>query len=272
MGTIWACVSGKGGVGKSTVALCAAVELTKRGKKVALVDADAGVRNLDLMLGVENKIVFDLLDVVEETAQLRQATIEIKAYPGLSLISASQTQEQDHFPEGAFEKILKTLCKQYDYIVVDCPTGIGSIVQSALESCDEAIVVTTPDNVSIRDADHIAGILSRKGRAHPHVVVNRVHAQLRAEGETYDGKTVAQTLDAVFLGEVPEDEAVYRSMLCQVPPTEGESAAAAALKGCVAAMLGESKAQPLNLTSPSQPVHGIFSRLLSSKRNRGINA
>lgn len=265
MGTIWACVSGKGGVGKSTVALCAAVELGRRGKTVALVDADAGVRNLDMMLGVENRIVFDLLDVMEETATLKQATIEMKQYAGVSLISAAQTQEQDAFPEGAFESILKKLRKQYDYVIVDCPTGIGSIVRSALACCDEAILVTTPDNVAIRDADHMAGILSRIGRAHPCLIVNRVPMHLRTSGEVYDGKTISQTLDASFLGEVPEDEAVYRCMLRQTPPTESEGAASDALKQCIAVMLGECKAKLLEVPAHNHTPHGFFARIFRAK-------
>lgn len=263
MGTIWACISGKGGVGKSTVALTAAIELTRRNYTVALVDADAGVRNLDLMLGVENKIVFDLLDVMEETATLKQATIEIRNHPGLSLISASQTQEQDAFVPGAFEAILKKLRKQYNYVVVDCPTGIGAIVRSAIAMCDEAILVTTPDHVALRDADHMAGILSRTGQAHPCLIVNRVRPALLQSGEVYSAKTVAQTLDATLLGEVPEDESVYRSMLRQISPTEGESAGAQALRHCIAVMLGEERAKLIDV-APAKP-QSLLSRLFHRK-------
>lgn len=264
MGTIWACISGKGGVGKSTVAVCMATELSRRNHSVALVDADAGVRNLDLMLGVENKIVFDLMDVIEETCALKQATIEIKDHPGLALISASQTQDQDTFPEGALESVLKKLKKQYDYVIVDCPTGIGSVVRSVMAMCDEAILVTTPDNVAIRDADHVAGILSRIGQAHPCLIVNRVRPQLLRNGEVYGAKTVAQTLDASLLGEVPEDESIYCSMLYQKPPMDGESEGARALKNCAAVMLGEAKAQLIE-AKPAQPTRGLFARLFRHK-------
>lgn len=217
MGQIWAIVSGKGGVGKSTISLSLAVGLSRAKQNVVLVDADAGLRNLDLLLGVENKIVFDIMDVIEETASLKQATLKIKSYPGLSLLSASQTQDQDKFPDGALELILATLKEQYDYVIVDCPAGIGKAVHTMTSVCDEAIIVTTPDDVSVRDADHLSGMLTRYANIHPYVVVNRLRPSFVESGLMYSAQTVAQTLDATLISVIPEDDNVLRCQIKRIP-------------------------------------------------------
>ncbi len=236
MACAWAFLSGKGGTGKSTVALCAAVGLARAGQKVALVDADAGVRNLDMMLGMENKIVFDLLDVIEGEATLEQALGPVKGTPGLSLLCASQVRDPSEMTGDALCALLGSLRERFDQVVVDCPTGIGAIVQAIMSCVDEAVIVTTPDDIALRDADRAAGLVSQRGGARARVVVNRVRPEYVKRGLQYAPEAVAATLDAKLLGAVPEDEEIRRAALERRMPGEGEGGRA--LASLALAMLG----------------------------------
>lgn len=254
MACVWAFLSGKGGTGKSTVALCAAAGLAREGQRVALVDADAGVRNLDLMLGVENRIVFDMLDVIEGEATLEQALCPIRETPGLWLLCASQVRDPAEMSGGALCALLGLLRERFDHVLVDCPTGIGAIAQAVMACADEAVIVTTPDDIALRDADRTAGLISQRGGARAHAVVNRVRAEYVRRGLQYAPDAVAATLDAKLLCAVPEDEEIRRAALQRRLPAEGEGARA--LASIAAAMLGR----------PAQEVQrrGLFSRFSPS--------
>lgn len=242
MGEVWAVASGKGGVGKSTFALCAALTLTQRGKRVMLLDADVGARNLDMMLGIENKVFYDLLDVISGEASLEQATLRIKKYANLSLLFAPQTCMQDALAPEELLPLLLQLKILYDVVIIDCPTGTNRLTYTLLMACERPIIVTVPEDISMRDADHLIGLLAKGHGPHPYLVSNRVKKHCLDNGEMYPGKTVAQVLDATFLGEIPEDEAVLRRANYRKAANEGNDLAAQAFDGCIACLLGERKA------------------------------
>ncbi len=241
---VWAFLSGKGGTGKSTVALCAAAGLAAEGLNTVLVDADAGVRNLDMMLGLENRVVYDLLDVIEEEATLAQALVTVKEAPGLSLICASQTREPQAMKGEAFHRILEMLARRFAHVLIDCPTGIGPLAQEAMASADEAVLVTTPDDVALRDADRTAGLLSQRGGARARVVVNRVREELVRRGLQYPPETVAATLDAKLLCAIPEDEEILRWALSRRLPLAGTGEGIIALSRIAQAMCGKPAQAP----------------------------
>ncbi len=256
MACVWAFLSGKGGTGKSTVALCAAAGLALAGQRAVLGDADAGVRNLDMMLGMENKIVFDMLDVIEEEATLGQALTAVKDVPGLTLLCASQTRDPGAMTGDAFHRLLQMLSRRFEHVVVDCPTGIGPIAQEAMASSDEAVIVTTPDDIAMRDADRTAGLISQRGGARTRVVVNRVRGDYVKRGLQYPPATVAASLDAKLLCAVPEDEEILQCTLQRVLPLRGSGEGAKALSRIAAQMLGEAESAPEK--------KGLFARLTRS--------
>src|SRR5579863_3796526 len=149
--------SGKGGVGKTTTTANVGAALAKRGHRVILVDADIGLRNLDLVLGLEKRIVFDLVEVVEGRCQVRQALIKDKRFESLSILPAAQTRDKDAITEEQFAEIVKQAAEQADYVLIDCPAGIEGGFRNAVAGADEAIVVTTPEVSAIRDADRVVG-------------------------------------------------------------------------------------------------------------------
>ena len=163
MGEVIVITSGKGGVGKTTSAANLGTALTMMGKKVALVDTDIGLRNLDVVMGLENRIVYDIVDVVEENCKLKQALIKDRRYEGLFLLPAAQTRDKNSVNEEQMKKICEDLKLEFDYIIIDCPAGIEQGFKNAIAGADRALVVTTPEVSAVRDADRIVG-LSEKGK------------------------------------------------------------------------------------------------------------
>src|SRR5699024_5012619 len=154
--------SGKGGVGKTTTTANLGTSLALMGKKVCLIDTDIGLRNLDVVMGLENRIIFDIVDVIEKRCKLKQALIQDKRFEHLSLLPAAQTSDKSAVTIDGMKEIIAELKSEYDYILIDCPAGIEQGFQSAVAGADEAIVVTTPEKSSVRDADRIIGLLENQ--------------------------------------------------------------------------------------------------------------
>jgi septum site-determining protein MinD len=199
--------SGKGGVGKTTTTVNVGAALAKRGHRVILVDADIGLRNLDLVLGLEKRIVFDIVEVVEERCQLRQALIKDKRFESLSILPAAQTRDKDAVTEDQMRKVMDDLAEMADYVLIDCPAGIEGGFRNAIAGASEAVVVTTPEVSAIRDADRVIGKLS--DRSLPmRLIVNRIRPEMVRTGDMLSVDDVCEILSAELLGIVPDDEEI----------------------------------------------------------------
>lgn len=200
--------SGKGGVGKTTTSANVGTGLAELGKKVVLIDADIGLRNLDVVMGLENRIVYNLVDVIEGTCRLKQALIKDKRHSGLYLMPAAQTRDKNCITPGQMVKLIENLKSQFDYIILDCPAGIEQGFQNAIAGADHAIVVTTPEVSAIRDADRIIGLLEANEIKNIDLVVNRLRHDLVKRGEMMTVDDVIDILGLPLLGVVPDDENV----------------------------------------------------------------
>ncbi len=208
MGEVIVVTSGKGGVGKTTTSANVGTGLAQMGKSVVLIDADIGLRNLDVVMGLENRIVYNLVDVIEGNCRLKQALIKDKRHAGLYLMPAAQTRDKNCITPEQMVKLTNSLRDQFDYIILDCPAGIEQGFQNAIAGADHAIVVTTPEVSAIRDADRIIGLLEANEIKRLDLVVNRLRYDLVRRGEMMSVDDVLDILGLPLLGVVPDDENV----------------------------------------------------------------
>jgi septum site-determining protein MinD len=200
--------SGKGGVGKTTTAANLGTALAMRGKKVAVVDSDIGLRNLDAVLGLENRIVYDLVDVVEGQCRLRQALIKDKRLPELYLLPAAQTRDKNAVNSIQMEQLCQQLRREFDFVLIDSPAGIEQGFRNAIVGADEIIIVANPEMASVRDADRIIGLVEAAGKPEPRLVLNRLRPEMIRRGDMMDVADVLEVLGVELLGIVPEDEMI----------------------------------------------------------------
>lgn len=232
--------SGKGGVGKTTTSANIGVGLAMRGKKTVLVDSDIGLRNLDVVLGLENRIVYDLVDVVEGTCRLKQALIKDKRYDGLYLLPAAQTRNKMAVNPDQMRDLIEKLNEEFDYIIIDCPAGIEQGFQNAIAGAKAAIVVTVPEVSSVRDADRIIGLLGAGEIEDVRLIVNRMRPDLVAQGDMLAIDDTLEILGIDLIGVIPEDEMIFRSSNLGEPAvTISGSIAGRAYSNVVSRILGE---------------------------------
>ncbi len=212
MSQAWMIASGKGGVGKSTVAAALGVALAKRQLPTVVVDMDIGLRSLDMLLGLHNRIVYDVIDVAHKDCKLRYALVQYMQAPALALLPASQLGSSADLTPELMERIVRKLKKRFSYVLMDAPAGLERGVVSALENADHSLLVVTPDDVAIRDAERLTSMLEASRKPRPMLVVNRVVPELVRSGDMYSPQVVANTLDVPLLGYVPEDQAVLRAL------------------------------------------------------------
>lgn len=203
--------SGKGGVGKTTSSANIGTALAMEGKKVCLIDADIGLRNLDVVMGLENRIVYDIVDVVENNCRLEQAMIRDKRYDGLYLLPAAQTRDKTSVTPFQMKELIEELKKEMDYIVVDSPAGIEQGFKNAIAGADRAIIVTTPEISAVRDADRIIGLLEAEGVRDPEVIINRIRADMVDRGDMMGIDDMIEILAIDLIGIVPEDQGIVIS-------------------------------------------------------------
>jgi len=211
-GKVIVITSGKGGVGKTTTSANIGTALAKSGQSVALVDTDIGLRNLDLLLGLENRIVYTIVDVAEERCKLKQALVKDKKNPNLCLLAAAQTRDKSAVSAEQLKKITEKLKKDYDYVILDCPAGIEQGFQTAIAGASEAIIVTTPEMSAVRDADRIIGLLeAAEGIESYKLLINRVRPNMIKSNDMMSVEDVENILSCKKIGIIPEDTGIITS-------------------------------------------------------------
>ena len=212
LGRVIVVTSWKGGVGKTTTNANIGTALARACKKVVMIDTDLGLRNLDLLLGLENRIVYTIVDVVEERCKLKQALVKDKKNPNLCLLAAAQTRDKSAVTEEQLKNICDELKKDYDFILVDCPAGIEQGFQNAVAGASEAIVVTTPEMSAVRDADRIIGLLEAKEEIKSYkLLINRVRPNMIATNDMMSVEDVQEILSTSIIGVIPEDSGIITS-------------------------------------------------------------
>lgn len=240
MSEVYVITSGKGGVGKTTSSANIGTGLAALGKKVVMVDADIGLRNLDVVLGLENRIVYDMIDVIEGNCRLKQALIKDKRYSSLFLLPAAQTKDKNAVSPEQMQKLCENLKEEFEYIIIDCPAGIEQGFKNAIAGADKAIVVTTPEVSAVRDADRIIGLLEASDLRNPLLILNRIRPDMVKRGDMMALEDVTEILAIDILGVVPDDETIVISTNRGEPcVTDNDSRAGQAFRNIVQRIMGE---------------------------------
>ena len=262
MGEVIVITSGKGGVGKTTSTANIGTGLAMLDKKVVLVDTDIGLRNLDVVLGLENRIVYNLVDVVEGNCRLKQALIKDKRYPNLFLLPSAQTRDKTAVTAEQMVKLTDELREEYDYIIMDCPAGIEQGFKNAIAGADSSIVVTTPEVSAVRDADRIIGLLEANEMKDIKLLVNRLRPDMVKRGDMMSSGDVVEILAIDLIGVIPDDENIVVSTNQGEPLVGTESKAGQAYMNVSRRILGED----IPLIDLFQK-EGFFSKLVSLFRS-----
>jgi septum site-determining protein MinD len=262
--------SGKGGVGKTTTAAAFAAGLAREGNKTVVIDFDVGLRNLDLIMGCERRVVFDFIDVINGTARLNQALIRDKRVDGLYVLPTSQTRDKDALKMEGVEQVMGELRRDFDYIVCDSPAGIEHGAQAAMYFADEAVVVTNPEVSSVRDSDRMIGILTSKSRRaernedpiKQHVLITRYDLDRVNRGEMLKVDDILEMLALPLLGVIPESRSVLQASNTGTPVILDEaSSAGQAYRDAVGRFLGEQLEYRIVGDQPKGLLDGLFNRL-----------
>lgn len=269
MAKIIVVTSGKGGVGKTTTSAAIGTGLAVRGHKTVIIDFDVGLRNLDLIMGCERRVVYDFVNVIRDEATLNQAMIKDKRIDNLFILPASQTRDKDALSMEGVEKALDDLSKEFDYIICDSPAGIEKGAQMALYFADEAVVVTNPEVSSVRDSDRIIGILQSKSRraeagesVKEHLLLTRYSPERVANGEMLGVEDVQDILAIDLLGVIPESQSVLKASNQGMPVIlDDQSEAGLAYSDAVDRLLGEEREHRFLEVQKA----GFFKRLLGGK-------
>ena len=263
MGEVIVITSGKGGVGKTTTTANIGAGLALLGKKVVLIDTDIGLRNLDVVMGLENRIVYDIVDVMEGACRLKQALIKDKRYEGLYLLPAAQTRDKNSITPPQMVKLCDELRREFDYILVDCPAGIEQGFKNAIAGADRAFVVTTPEVSAVRDADRIIGLLEANEIRSPKLLINRVRQDMVKRGDMMSIEDIIDILAIDLIGVVPDDENIIISTNRGEPAvTYNKSQAGQAYRNITKRVMGE--------TVPLLDLNGSEGLLSKMKKLFGI--
>ena len=258
MGESIVITSGKGGVGKTTTTANIGTALAALGKKVVLIDGDTGLRNLDVLMGLENRIVYTLIDVIEGRCRLKQGLIKDKRFPNLALLPTAQIKDKDDIDAEDMLKIVNELKNEFDYVLIDCPAGIEQGFENSVIGADKALVVVNPEITSVRDADRVIGKLDAKGLEDHSVIVNRLNYDMTQRGDMLDVADIIETLSVKLIGVVPADENVTVSTNKGEPIVLEDGAyAGQAFKNIAKRILGED----VPLMELHSKNNGIFSSI-----------
>lgn len=259
MGEAIVITSGKGGVGKTTTSANVGTALALQGKKVCLVDTDIGLRNLDVVMGLENRIIYDLVDVVEGRCKVHQALVKDKRFEDLLyLLPAAQTSDKSAVSPEQMKILIEDLKQDYDYIIIDCPAGIEQGYKNAVAGADKAIVVTTPELSAVRDADRIIGLLEKENIEPPKLIINRIRSHMMKSGEMLDVDEITTHLSIDLIGIVVDDDNVIKSSNRGEPiAMDPNNRASIAYRNIARRILGES----VPLQSLEEDKAGVFSKI-----------
>ncbi|MCX7796534.1 MAG: septum site-determining protein MinD [bacterium] len=264
MGKVIVITSGKGGVGKTTAVANIGTALASLDQKVALVDADIGLRNLDVVLGLENRIVYDIVDVVEGRAKLKQALIKDKRFPSLCLLPAAQTRDKEAVSPEDMVRLCNNLREEFDFIIIDSPAGIERGFKNAVIPADMAIVVTTPEVSAVRDADRVIGLLEAMEKEDNKLIVNRVRSKLVDRGDMLSVEDVLEILSIDLIGVIPEDEHIIISTNRGEPLVNNNNAPAGrSFMDIARRILGEDV--PMNMYTEKEDFFTRFRRLFKRR-------
>lgn len=276
MAQIIVVTSGKGGVGKTTTSAAFSSGLALLGHKTVVVDFDIGLRNLDIIMGCERRVVYDFVNVINGEATLNQALIKDKRIPELYILPASQTRDKDALTQEGVEKVLQELAKEFDYIICDSPAGIETGALMAMYYADHAIVVTNPEVSSVRDSDRILGILASKTKRavegqspiKEHLLLTRYDPERVLKGEMLSVEDVKEILGIPLIGVIPESKAVLKASNTGVPVTlDDKSDAGLAYLDAIARFLGEDR--PMRFITAERK--GILRRIFSKSREGALS-
>ncbi len=269
MAEIIVVTSGKGGVGKTTTSASIAMGLAERGKKVAVVDFDVGLRNLDLIMGCERRVVYDFVNVIQGECTLKQALIKDKRNEKLFVLAASQTRDKDALTPEGVEKVLDELRQDFDFVICDSPAGIERGAHLAMYFADRAVVVVNPEVSSVRDSDRVLGIMASKSRKaergdgtiKEHLLITRYSPKRVADGDMMSIADIEEILGLPIIGVIPESELVLQSSNAGVPVIlDNQAPAGQAYADAVARLLGEDR--PMRFTEADKK--GLLKRLFGS--------
>lgn len=266
MARIIVVTSGKGGVGKTTSTANLGMALAKLGRSVAVVDADFGLRNLDLLLGLENRIVYTAVEVIAGECRLEQALVKDKRQPNLVLLPAAQNRMKDAVSAEQMKQLVNVLAEKYDYILIDSPAGIEQGFQNAIAAAQEGVIVTTPEIAAVRDADRVVGLLEAHNVKRIHLIVNRIRPLMVQANDMMSVQDVREILAIPLLGVVPDDERVIVSTNRGEPLvlSETPSLAGTAYENIARRLEGE-KVEFLELNPPPDNFFTRLRRLLTAK-------
>jgi septum site-determining protein MinD len=266
-GVVVTVTSGKGGVGKTTTTANLGVALALRGRRVALIDGDIGLRNLDVVMGLENRVVYNIMHVVRGTVTAERSLIKDKRVPGLSLLAADQHSEKEDLSQEDMIELCAALAATHDYVIIDSPAGIEAGFRNALAPADIALLVTTPDISAVRDADRVIGLVEAAGKPPPRLILNRLRADRVAQGDMMASDDVLDILRVELLGVVPEDDGVLSATNRGEPVAmDDRSVSGQAYRNMAARLEGE----PAPITAlDGAAAHGFLGRLSQFLRGTG---
>jgi len=251
MGRIFSIMSGKGGVGKSTLAAALAEFYARQGRQVALLDGDTGLRCADLLLGMQNSVVYDLGDIVNKTCALGDALVQSPALPTLHLLAAPQMMRPSDLKAKEMGRLITTLADEKEIVILDAPAGIGRGLKNLLGAAAEPIIVATPDDVSVRDAEKLSALLFQREEPRPGIVFNRVSPALVRTGEMTPPDALAASLDLPLLGVIPDSRKIYRALLQHKSVLAcGDSRVTKEIEGIAGRLLGADVPLPAYAPSP----------------------
>ena len=249
--------SGKGGVGKTTTTANIGAGLALRGHRVVVMDTDIGLRNLDVVMGLENRIVYDLVDAIEGRCKLNQAMIRDRQQPELYLIPAAQTRDKNCINPEQLTELCHRLEQEFDYIIIDCPAGIEQGFRNAIGPAQEAIVVTTPEVSAIRDADRVIGLLEAAELHHPRLIINRIRPGMVKRGDMLDKDDIVELLAVDILGLVPADDRLITATNQGVPVIHDKKAPSGLAFARIAARIDGDDVPLMDL----EPKSGLMDRV-----------